>query len=54
MAVPAHDERDFAFAKAHDLPIRVVIQDDSGELAGATLEAAHTGTGPMVNSGPCR
>ncbi len=52
MAVPAHDERDFAFAKAHDLPIRVVIQDDSGELAGATLEAAHTGAGPMVNSGP--
>jgi leucyl-tRNA synthetase len=30
MAVPAHDERDFAFAKEYHLPIRKVIQPDSG------------------------
>jgi leucyl-tRNA synthetase len=42
MAVPAHDERDFEFAKAFDLPIRRVI--DCGELPC-------TEDGPMVNSG---
>jgi leucyl-tRNA synthetase len=42
MAVPGHDERDFEFAKAFDLPIRRVI--DCGELPC-------TDDGPMVNSG---
>jgi leucyl-tRNA synthetase len=42
MAVPAHDERDHAFAKAFDLPIRRVI--DCGELPC-------TDDGPMVSSG---
>jgi leucyl-tRNA synthetase len=42
MAVPAHDERDYQFAKAFDLPIRRVIE--CGELPC-------TGEGPMVNSG---
>src|SRR5579884_638461 len=32
MAVPAHDERDFAFAKAYDLPIRRVIGRDEDDL----------------------
>jgi leucyl-tRNA synthetase len=49
MAVPAHDERDFAFAKKYSLPIPVVISPpdwDGGELAAAYIE-----TGKMVNSG---
>jgi leucyl-tRNA synthetase len=48
MAVPAHDERDFAFAKKYNLPIRVVIAPpdwDGGELEEAYIEA-----GTMVNS----
>jgi leucyl-tRNA synthetase len=52
MAVPAHDERDFAFARAHGLPVRVVIQPDGEALDGATMTAAHTGEGTMVASGP--
>jgi leucyl-tRNA synthetase len=43
MAVPAHDERDYEFAKAFDLEIRPVI--DCGE------ELPCTGDGPMINSG---
>ncbi|MHB8630663.1 MAG: leucine--tRNA ligase [Candidatus Limnocylindria bacterium] len=50
MAVPAHDERDFAFAKRYDLPIKEVISPDGEEHA--TLEAAYTGSGRMVRSGP--
>ncbi len=52
MGVPAHDERDFAFARARGLPVRVVIQDASGALAGDTLEAAYTEPGTLVASGP--
>jgi len=44
MAVPAHDERDFAFAQAYDLPIRRVIE--GGE------ELPYTGDGPLVGSHP--
>ncbi|MGH2533904.1 MAG: leucine--tRNA ligase [Thermomicrobiales bacterium] len=52
MAVPAHDERDFAFARAFDLPIRVVIQPAESEpLDSATMEQAYAGPGQMVNSG---
>ena len=32
MAVPAHDQRDFEFAKKYDLPIKVVIQPPNEEL----------------------
>jgi len=50
MAVPAHDERDFEFAKKFDLPIREVIRPpgagDGGELKEAYVEA-----GLMINSG---
>lgn len=51
MAVPAHDERDFAFARAFDLPIRVVIQPEGEILDSATMTGASTGSGLMVNSG---
>ncbi len=44
MAVPAHDERDFAFAEAFELPIRRVIGSEEDELP-------YTGDGPMTNSG---
>ncbi len=50
MAVPAHDQRDFEFAKKYDLPIRLVIRPESGELA-EPLTKAFEGAGVMVNSG---
>jgi leucyl-tRNA synthetase len=49
MAVPAHDERDFAFATRYRLPIRVVIQPADGALP-ATLSAAWTEDGVLVDS----
>ena len=50
MGVPAHDTRDFQFAKTYDLPLKVVILPEGGN-AGETLEAAYTEGGTMVNSG---
>jgi leucyl-tRNA synthetase len=53
MAVPAHDERDLAFARAHDLPVRVVIQpEDQPAVDSNTMTEAMPGEGVMVNSGP--
>jgi leucyl-tRNA synthetase len=49
MAVPAHDERDFAFAKKYHLPIPVVIAPPGWD--GKELAAAYIGPGTMVNSG---
>ena len=49
MAVPAHDERDFAFATRFGLPITEVIAPPTG--AQGTLSEAYTGDGVMVNSG---
>src|SRR5207247_5013200 len=49
MAVPAHDERDFAFAKKYDLEIREVISPDG--TPQAALGSAYVGDGVMVNSG---
>jgi leucyl-tRNA synthetase len=52
MAVPAHDERDFAFARKYELPIVPVIQHEGeAEADGATMKAAYIGDGVMVNSG---
>ncbi len=50
MAVPAHDQRDFEFARKYDLPIRVVIQSGDIPTDGAALEAAYIGDGNMINS----
>ncbi len=46
MAVPAHDQRDFEFAKKYDLPIQIVISDN-GKKYG---EKAYEGPGILVNS----
>ncbi|MGE5225658.1 MAG: leucine--tRNA ligase, partial [Planctomycetaceae bacterium] len=51
MAVPAHDQRDFEFARAHDLPVRVVIQPVGEPLDGDTMAEAYAGEGAMVRSG---
>jgi leucyl-tRNA synthetase len=54
MAVPAHDERDFAFATKFRLPIVEVIAPPAARGGGApqgTLAEAYTGDGFMVNSG---
>ncbi len=45
MAVPAHDQRDFEFAKKYDLPINVVIENDTD------MTEAFTGEGKLINSG---
>ncbi len=52
MAVPAHDQRDFEFAREHDLPIRVVIQPEGRPLDPQALTEALPHEGVMVNSGP--
>ncbi|MGE0040180.1 MAG: leucine--tRNA ligase [Vicinamibacterales bacterium] len=53
MAVPAHDERDFEFARKYDLPIRVVVRPADGEApAPEAMTAAVTGDGVLVASGP--
>ncbi len=51
MAVPAHDQRDFDFARHYHLPIPVVIQDE-GKTLSAPLSEAFTDDGWLVDSGP--
>ncbi|WP_294961907.1 leucine--tRNA ligase [Sulfurimonas sp.] len=48
MAVPAHDERDFDFAKKYDLAINAVIKPFEGELSS---DCAYTEVGELFNSG---
>jgi leucyl-tRNA synthetase len=50
MAVPAHDQRDLDFAKAFDLPVRVVVATDDDDPAETGV--ATPGDGLLVNSGP--
>ncbi|WP_208597664.1 leucine--tRNA ligase [Desulfogranum mediterraneum] len=51
MAVPAHDQRDFEFARKYQLPVRVVIQPEGEQLDPATMEEAFTQPGRLANSG---
>ncbi|MBN1201540.1 MAG: leucine--tRNA ligase [Anaerolineae bacterium] len=52
MAVPAHDQRDFEFARQFNLPIRIVIQPDGmDDLNPDKMTEAWPGEGVMVNSG---
>lgn len=50
MGVPAHDERDFAFAKKYDLPIKAVIQPRDQQLLTEEIAEAFTDDGIMINS----
>ncbi|HKL24974.1 MAG TPA: leucine--tRNA ligase [Desulfuromonadales bacterium] len=52
MAVPAHDQRDFEFARKYQLPVQVVIQPEGELLDPERMQEAWTGEGRMVNSGP--
>ncbi len=53
MAVPAHDQRDFEFARKFKLPVKVVVQPaGSPKLESAELTEAIPAAGELVNSGP--
>lgn len=59
MAVPAHDQRDLDFARAHDLPVVRVVTPGGGEgggsgagAGGAIGDRAYPGPGALVDSGP--
>ncbi|NDV21100.1 leucine--tRNA ligase [Desulfovibrio sp. JC022] len=51
MAVPAHDQRDFEFAKKYDLPMQVVIQPEGETLKLEEMEEAYSAPGVLTNSG---
>ncbi|GHO75841.1 leucine--tRNA ligase [Ktedonobacter sp. SOSP1-85] len=53
MGVPAHDQRDFEFARKFNLPIRqVILAEDEEPTDPATWESAKEALGRMINSGP--
>jgi len=51
MAVPAHDQRDFEFARKYHLPIRPVIFPKNGTLDAGNMEQAYIDSGVLVDSG---
>ncbi|OGX08378.1 MAG: leucine--tRNA ligase [Omnitrophica WOR_2 bacterium GWA2_47_8] len=51
MAVPAHDQRDFIFAKEHSLPIKIVIEDPQNPMIlPPEMKQAYEGPGKLVDS----
>ena len=52
MGVPAHDQRDFEFARKYDLPVPLVILPEGVMDKNAHLTQAYDAQGTMVNSGP--
>jgi len=51
MSVPAHDQRDFEFARKYGLSIRVVIQNPEKNLDPGTMKQAYVEDGTLVHSG---
>ena len=51
MAVPAHDQRDFEFARKYDLPVRPVIHPRGATLVAEDMTEAYTDYGVMADSG---
>ena len=51
MSVPAHDQRDFDFARKYDLPIIPVVNPEGETLVAAQMTEAYAGDGLMINSG---
>ncbi len=51
MSVPAHDQRDFEFARKYGLPVRIVVKGP-GMGPHDELDEAYEGPGVLVNSGP--
>ncbi len=51
MSVPAHDQRDFEFARKYDLDIVVVVKPHDDDLDPVAMTEAYAGEGTMVNSG---
>nr|WP_314494313.1 leucine--tRNA ligase [uncultured Pseudomonas sp.] len=51
MAVPAHDERDFEFARKYQLPIKAVVRTSAGDDVGSEWQDAYGEHGQLINSG---
>jgi len=52
MAVPAHDQRDFEFAREYGIPIKIVIQNPSRDLLADAMTEAYVDDGVIINSPP--
>ena len=50
MAVPAHDSRDFEFAKKYKIPIRVVIRPEGKKIQAVVMDEAYEDNGILINS----